>query len=534
MNIVEPAVVDRASWSEEYETLIAANARILEGSLRKFVQQAWPIVEPARRFMSNWHIDAICEHLEACSRGQIQRLLVSMPPRHMKSLTVSVFFPAWEWTMRPWLRYLFASYAAELAERDSVKCRSIFRSKWWKERWGPRWHLVKDEEHKLENNHHGVRLATGVGGGATDEGGDRLVVDDAHKIEQAESDTERNSVLSWWDGTMASRGDEPAETVRIVFGQRTHQNDLLGHLLEQGGWEHLDIPEEYDPPRSVQVGGRATGEKLQTILGWSDPRTQPGELLWPERVGPAVVAQLKKMGAYRYAALYQQRPAPPGGGIYKRDWFRFYDGPPEEKVKDCDTVLQSWDMAFKDVESGSRVCGLVIGQKGSRAYLLDRACDHMDFIRTCSVFVQLSLKWPEALLKLVEAKANGPAVISALSQKVPGIVGVEVKGSKEARAQASSPACEAGNIFLPRPEYAPWIDDFVEELANFPKGKWNDNVDAFTQALDRLFGGVVFNIEELLPGTPEEERAEDRRSQLEYDDEDEEIEKELEAEGWAS
>jgi predicted phage terminase large subunit-like protein len=525
-------LVDRESWAEEYAMLVASETRILENSFRKFVEAAWPIIEPARQFMSNWHIDAICEHLEACSRGQIQNLLVSMPPRHMKSLTCSVFFPAWEWTTRPWLRYLYASYAAELAERDGVKCRTIFRSRWWQERWGTRWKLIKDEEKKLENDLHGVRISTGVGGGATGEGGDRLIVDDAHKIEQAESDVERKSVLDWWDGTMASRADEPATVVRIIFGQRTHQGDLLGHLIAQGGWEHLDIPEEYDPPKLVVVAGRATGEKPTTVLGWSDPRTEPGELLWPKRVGPAAVAQLKKMGAYRYNALYQQKPSPPGGGIYQRTWWRFYDGPPEEKAKDCETVIQSWDMAFKDVESGSRVCGLVMGTKGARAYLLDRACDHWDFIKTCQQFVLLSLKWPEAILKIVEAKANGPAVISALSQKVPGILGIEVKGSKEARAQATSPVCEAGNVFLPRKEYAPWVEEFVEELANFPKGRYNDNVDAFSQAMDRLFGGHTFDIDELLPGTPDEAREETRNSELEYDQEDEEIEKELKAEGW--
>jgi predicted phage terminase large subunit-like protein len=532
--MLEPVpTLNRESWSDEYQTLVALNARLLEGSLRKYIEQAWPIIEPAHRFISNWHIDAISDHLEACSKGEILNLLVSMPPRHMKSLNVSVFFPTWEWTRRGWLRYLFASYAAELATRDSVKCRSIIRSKWYQERWGVRWKLVKDEEHKLENNLRGVRLATGIGGGATGEGGDRLVVDDAHKIEEAESDAERKSVLNWFDGTMASRADEPEKAVRIVFGQRTHMNDLIGHLIAQGGWTHLDIPEEYVPPRPVRVGTTTiSGPKPRTSLGWEDPRTEPGELLWPERVGPTVVARLKKMGTYKYNALYQQRPAPPGGGIYHREWFRYYDGPPEERVRDCDIVLQSWDMAFKDVESGSRVCGLVIGQKGSRAYLLDRACDHWDFVKTCQMFLQLSAKWPEAILKLVEAKANGPAVISALGQKVAGIVGVEVKGSKEARAQASSPVCEAGGVFLPRPEYAPWVEEFVEALANFPKGQYDDDVDAFSQALDRLFGGMTFNIEELLPGTPEEERVEERRSLVEYDDEDESIDKELEAEGW--
>ncbi len=187
------ATIDRDSWSEEYRLLVEENARILEGDLRRYVEQAWPIVEPGRRFKPNWHIDAICEHLVACRAGQIKSLLITMPPRHMKSLSCDVFFPTWEWATEPWLRYLYASYAEELASRDSAKCRAIVESPWYQERWGRRFRLVKREEGLLKNDKHGVRLSVGVGGSATGEGGERLIVDDPHKIEEVESEVERHS-----------------------------------------------------------------------------------------------------------------------------------------------------------------------------------------------------------------------------------------------------------------------------------------------------------------------------------------------------
>jgi hypothetical protein len=220
--------------------------------LRDFVPLAWPVVEPATVFVPNWHIDAISEHLEAVSAGQIRRLIVNIPPRHMKSLMVSVFWPVWEWLEHPERRWLFASYAEALAIRDSLKCRRIIESRRYQELLAyvaatgasEAWRLTSDQNVKarFENDRTGYRMATSVGGSATGEGGDRIVIDDPHKVKEAESEAIRQGVLDWHDGTITTRFNDPKTGAEVVVMQRVHESDLTGHLLDKGGWEHLCLP----------------------------------------------------------------------------------------------------------------------------------------------------------------------------------------------------------------------------------------------------------------------------------------------------
>src|SRR6266481_4002644 len=251
--------------------------------LREFVRQAWPVVEPATRFIPGWHLDAICEHLEAVTQGHIRNLLINIPPRHMKSLDVAVFWPAWEWIRCPERRWLFSSYALSLSIRDSVKCRRLIQSAWYQSRWCDRFALTGDQNAKerFENDQTGYRLATSVGGAATGEGGDRVIVDDPHNVKEAESDTVRKGVIDWWDHVMSSRLNDPKSGAKVIIMQRVHEKDLSGHVLEQGGYEHLCLPAEYE------------GNKRSTSIGWSDPRQEPGELLWPERFGTKEIEELK-------------------------------------------------------------------------------------------------------------------------------------------------------------------------------------------------------------------------------------------------
>ena len=191
-------------------------------SLREFVCQAWPVVEPMTPFVPGWHIDAIVEHLEAVSRGQIRNLLINVPPRHMKSLLVSVFWPAWEWIRFPERRWLYSSYAASLSIRDSLKCRRLIESPWYQQLWGDRFALTSDQKTKgsFDNNRSGYRLATSMGGAATGEGGDRIVCDDPHNVQEAESDSVRKSTLDWWDVVMSTRVNDPRTAAKVVVMQR--------------------------------------------------------------------------------------------------------------------------------------------------------------------------------------------------------------------------------------------------------------------------------------------------------------------------
>lgn len=464
--------------------------------LGEYVREAWHVVEPATPYVHGWHIDAIVDHLAAVSRGEIRNLLINMPPRFAKSLLVSVFWPTWSWTEDPAARWLYASYVQTLSTRDALKSRRIIQSPWYQSRWGHRFRLTGDQNAKMryENDRTGYRIATAVGGLATGDGGDIIVVDDPHNAQEAQSDAVRESALTWWDETMSTRLNDSKTGRRVIVMQRLHERDLSGHVLEQGGYEHLCLPMEYEPKPQVP-GAR-----------FADPRTEPGELLWPERVGPPELADLKlRLGSYAASGQLQQRPSPAEGGIFKRHWWRFWqpkgvDLPPVPvKLPDGTTVLQhpvvrpdvmqecqSWDMAFKDDAENDFVCGQAWGKQSANAYLLDQDLQRRDFPATVAAVINFTARHPRTNAKYVEDKANGSAVIATLRNKIPGLIAVNPEGGKIARAHAAAPFIEAGNVYLPHPAIAPWVWAFIESCAAFPNAAHDDDVDSMTQALKRL------------------------------------------------
>jgi predicted phage terminase large subunit-like protein len=464
-------------------------------SLREFVRQAFLIVEPATPFVPGWHIDAIVEHLEAITYGHIRNLIINVPPRHMKSLLVSVFWPAWEWIRWPHRRWLYSSYSGNLSLRDSVHCRRLIESPWYQQHWCDRFALTSDQNTKgrFDNDRAGYRIATSVGGSVTGEGGDRIVCDDPHNVKEVESDGVRLSTNNWFDVVWSTRVNDPKATAKVVVMQRCHQQDLTGHLLEQGGWELLSLPAEYE------------GSRRSTSIGWSDPRKEHGELLWPEQFPHKELDDLKRsMGSYAAAGQLQQRPSPAGGGLLQRHWFRFFqvrgdnlppvavrmpDGTeeliPAVELSGVEEMIQSWDCAFKDLETSDYVVCQIWGRLGSAFFLLDQVRRRMNLPDTMKCLRVMTNKWPTSVAKLIEDKANGPAVIQMLYREIPGLLPVNPSGGKAARAAAISPLIEAGNIYLPHPHYAPWVHDFIEECAAFPNGAHDDQVDAMTQALLR-------------------------------------------------
>lgn len=457
----------------------------------------WHVLEPGREFKNNWHLEAICEHLEAVSRGQISQLVINIPPRCMKSLAVCVFWPAWDWIQDPTIRWLFSSYGSDLSIRDSVKCRRLIQSNWYKNQWGTLYRLTGDQNAKerFENSKTGYRIATSVDGSGTGEGGDRIVVDDPHNQKKAQSDVVRKSALDWWDLTMSTRGNDPKKTRHVVVMQRLHEDDLAGYLRKQGGYEELVIPMRFEERRKP------------TTLGWVDPRTNFGELMWESRFEERHIASLeRKLGPYGTAGQLQQRPAPAEGGVFKQFWLKYWRPPQRtdltaplirhpdgsyrqaelvELPEECDWQCQSWDMAFKATEGSSLVSGQVWCGIDANWFLLDRLADRMNFPATLQSVIDLSAKWPGAVAKYVEAKANGPAVIQVLQTKLAGLIGVEVHDSKVARAHAVSPLFAAGNVYVPHPELYQWVNDYVSQLCVFPNGTQKDDVDSTTQAISQ-------------------------------------------------
>ena len=486
------AATVRAALTQRLEQeRIAEQAAAYTASFRVFVESAWRVIEPVTEFVPGWHIDAMCEYLQAASRGEIDRLLINVPPRHMKSLTVSVFWPAWIWTWAPHTRFLTASYGAGLAERDAIKCRDLLRSAWYRERW-PELELKGDVNRtsRYENTNTGYRVATGVGGEATGEGGDVIIVDDPHKLEEALSDSARARVLDWHDGTLASRFNDPKNGVEVVVMQRLHERDLSGHLLERGGFTHLCIPARYEPHHP--------------FLWPHDPRSQEGELLWPEHIPEAELTRIEQtMGSFRAAGQLQQRPAALEGELLKRGWWRFYN--PEYLNLDkigmlprFTRIASSWDTAFEGKTTSDYVVGQVWGLTGPDRYLLYSYRRHANLHATKQAMrdahAWVEQRWPRAAHTiLIEKSANGAEIISALKRELTGVVAVPVSTDKITRAIAASSPLESGNILLPghaAPDtpagyHAPdWVANLIEEAALFPNAKYDDQVDAFSQAIN--------------------------------------------------
>lgn len=449
-----------------------------EKSFAEFFKQAWAVMEPGVPYVHGWHIDAICEHLEAVSRGEIHKLLINMPPRHSKSTLVSVAFPCWEWIHRPWMKYLYSSYSGTLSIRDSVACRRLIMSPWYQANWGNVFSLTDDQNVKMrfENSRHGVRIATSVGGTTTGEGGDRIVVDDPHNVKEAESETVRQSVLDWWHQAMSTRLNDPKRGAHIVVMQRVHDQDLSGSILERGGYEHLCLPCRYE------------GQKTHWRIGWQDPRTVEGELLWPERFDEKHVSELEAtLGSYAAAAQLQQRPTPAEGGIFKRQWFRTYDNRPS-----FIRIIESWDTATSEKElSAYSVCSVWGETVDGGIYLLHVERQRLTFPQLKAQVVAQHNRFGGTGI-LVEDKSSGRQLCQDLGMgtRLP-LIPVQVgKGQdKVARAMGCSAMIEAGRVFIPAS--APWLGVFMQEVLTFPNCQYKDQVDSMTQALNYLKGGTV-------------------------------------------
>jgi predicted phage terminase large subunit-like protein len=447
-----------------------------------FVPAAWPLIEPVTEFQRSWFVDCIAEHLEAVLRGQIQDLVINLPPRNGKSNLVTVLWPVWAWTEQPWLKWIFVSYASSLSTQHSVDRRRIIESDWYQKKWGSLVKMQPDQNAKdvYENTARGVMRATSTTGSATGFGGDIIVFDDVINPQQAESRTEREKAIRSFDLTFSSRLNDKKKGHRVAVEQRLHKDDLTGHVLKQSGWHHLSLP--------------AIAEQRAKIIFPMSGRVQtrePGDILNPQREGVKELDRQKQItGARGFAAQYQQRPTAEEAAYFRRDKWKFYRMPANDMAESMEAIWQSWDMAFKDTKAGSWVVGGILGAKGPDFYVLDLIRDRMTFTASKTAVRALTGKWAAADAKLIEDKANGPAIIDELSNEIGGIIPVAVAGSKEARAASISPYQESGNIYLPDPALAPWVNDFIEELSDFPHGQNDDQVDFLSQGvrwwLDRM------------------------------------------------
>ena len=459
-------------------------------NLYQYVRLAWPIVEPATPYIDNWHIGLICEYLQAVTDLQIHNLIINIPPRHMKSLLVSVFWPTWSWIKSPHLRWLTGSYAQPIAIRDTNKSRRILLSPWYRTNFGHIFTLSPDQntKNRYENDKTGYRLAFSFNTAVTGEGADILVVDDPLKAQDADSPVMRSQVNEIYDTTLTTRANNPRLTRRVIIMQRLHQDDLTGHLLAKlhpgdiPSYEYLCLPTEYEPQRYI------------SSLGFNDPRTQPGQLLWPARFGEKEnTAARLDLGPRAYAGQHAQRPAPAGGSIYQTAWW-------QGRNRITPTPRQviarwlSWDTAFKDSEqndtSALTVCELL---EDYRIYLRFASWQRLQFPQLASAITNEALRWmQDGKLRgiIIEDKASGISLLQTLQQSATYEIASMLKSftpgqtSKATRARQASLWCERGCILLPNPSSeVPWLYDFEDQLYKFPSAHINDPVDSLTQAI---------------------------------------------------
>ncbi|MCH7910393.1 MAG: terminase, partial [Candidatus Hydrogenedentes bacterium] len=307
----------------------------LREDLSSFIQKTFSTVDPSAAYRHNWHIDAIAWNLERCMQGEIRRLIITVPPRNLKSICVSVAFIAWVLGHDPARRIIVVSYSEDLAKKHSRDCRAVMESPWYRAVFpGTRLDPGKNTEIEFMTTQRGFRLATSVGGTLTGRGGNIIIIDDPLKPTDAMSEAKREAVKQWYNGTLYSRLDSKADDVIILVMQRLHVDDLVGHVLEQEPWVHLNLPAIAESSQRIQTGP-------ETFI---DRRA--GDVLHPEHESRETLDDIKSvLGTYAYSAQYLQSPVPAGGTMIKWSWFRFYDEAPP--LGENDRIIQSWDTASK-------------------------------------------------------------------------------------------------------------------------------------------------------------------------------------------
>lgn len=407
------------------------------------------------------HTKLICEKLQLIHEGKLKRLAIFLPPRHSKSQTVTESFPSWYIGKDADRRVIQVSYGDDLAVDFGLKNRQKVEE-YGKQLFGIE--LDADKQAKGDwgiKGKQGYMRSGGIMSPINGKGASLLILDDVVKnAEEAASDTIRERIWSEYQGSLLSRLTPNGAIILIMT--RWHHDDIAGRILaNEKDWEVINLPCEAEE-----------GDLLGRVVG---------EPLWPEfGFNEAWIKDMKvRIGPRAWNALYQQRPTIEGGNLFKRSSFKFYT----ERPVDFEEEIHSWDMTFKDNKDSDFVVGTAWGIKDGRIYLLDRIKDRMDFTASTKAVEEFTKKWPNAGIKLIEDKANGPAIISALQFKIGGITPYTPKGSKYARAEAVTPLFADHRVVVPSTEIAPWVEDYINTLESFPMGKNDDDVDSTSQAL---------------------------------------------------
>jgi predicted phage terminase large subunit-like protein len=451
--------------SVEYEVL-------LRQDFTTFAARCFRDLNPQTRLAMNWHLEVIADKLTAVRTGRIRRLIINLPPRHLKSLMASIAFPAWCLGHDPSAQILCVSYAQDLADKLARDCRGIMMRPWYRQIFPTRLAPHRQAVQEFITTRQGYRLATSTGGVLTGRGADIILIDDPLKPEEALSDAQRKAANEWYDHTLYSRLNDKRHGAIVIIMQRLHEDDLVGHVLAQEGWEVLSFP---------AIAEADEVHRIETIWGAQCFRRRLGQALHPDREPLETLDRIRRtIGEYNFAGQYQQSPAPLGGGLVKAEWFNRYGE--KDRPERFDRIVQSWDTANKATElSDFSVC-TTWGVKGKNLFLLGLFRRRLEYpALKRAVREQQSLFGANEVL--IEDKASGTQLIQELIvDGCHGVTRYQPTCDKIMRLNAQTAMIENGFVHIP--ETAPWLDEYLHELTVFPKGKHDDQVDSTAQFLD--------------------------------------------------
>lgn len=439
-----------------------------------FLQKAWPHVTGGELISWNWHLDAIAYQLERVAKGDNRRLIVNLPPRNGKSKLISIIWVAFMLGLNPKLNFVCVSYSNELSSKLARDCLSIMESDWY-QRLFPATKISKKRSATwdFDTSRGGGRLATSVTGTLTGRGGDIIILDDVIKPEDAMSETLRKNVNDWYQTTLSSRLNDKNSGAILCVMQRLHEYDLTGMLLEAGGWDQLALP-------SI-----ALADAIIPLTRGKVYHRKEGEPLHASREPLPVLEEMKAaMGSHAFSAQYQQDPMPAEGNLYQRGWLMYYDPVSFDRSGE---IIQSWDTANKTGMANDYSVCITALVSGRDVFVLNIWRGRLEFPELHKKTIELAQEFGAHEI-LIEDKASGQQLIQALradtNTAIPRPLARTPERDKFSRAEGVSSIVEAGQLFLPT--QAPWLDDFENELLAFPSARFDDQVDALSQLLERV------------------------------------------------
>ncbi len=445
---------------------------VLSGDFHAFLMRCFAELHGGRTYSPSWHVEVMAARLAAVREGKARRLIVNVPPRHLKSLAASVALPAWLLGHDPTLAIINVTYGQNLSDKFARDCRAMMTSDWYQSLFATRLASPRPPFQELVTTSGGFRLATSVGGVLTGRGADVILVDDPLKPADAMSESRRAAANEWFDSTLYSRLNDKQKGAIVIVMQRLHEDDLVGHALEKESFDVVSFP---------AIAEEDELHMIETPLGPAKFRRSSGEALNPEREPVETLSRIRStIGEMNFAAQYQQRPAPAGGGMIKEVWFRRFR---RDETSRFDRIVQSWDTANKPSGLSDYSVCTTWGLEGPNFYLLNVLRKKLSYPELRRAVVEQDrLFRPQAIV--IEDRASGTQLIQDLiDDGLSHVARFSPDGDKIMRLHAQSAVIENGFVFLP--EEAPWLADYLAELTTFPAGRWDDQVE-----LDRAGAGL--------------------------------------------